>query len=279
MNKLFSKFYVTIAFLSVLNLVNFQVFSATPATKTVVLIKTTMGDIQVELFPEEAPETVKNFIALAEGKKEFTDAKTGKKTTKPFYDGLIFHRVINKFMIQGGDPLGTGSGDPGYKFKDEINGVYLGLDKLMVMKDGKFHAWLGRPGGRRFVISVLLPVYKKLGIKNKVDAKKKEKEFIAELNKMTLLDVYKNMGYQYNTTRNSHSPKRGSLAMANSGPNTNGSQFFINIIDTPWLTGKHTVFGQVIKGMDIVDKISKAPVGAGNKPVTVIKILSIRQMK
>ncbi len=279
MNKLFSKLYLTITFFSILSLTSISVLSATATAKTIVLIKTSMGDIQVQLFPEEAPETVKNFIGLAEGKKDFTDATTGKKHKKPFYDGLIFHRVINKFMIQGGDPLGTGTGSPGYKFKDEINGVNLGLDKMKVMKDGKFHPWLGRPGSRQFATSILMPVYKKLGITNKADATKREKEFLAELNKMTLLDVYKNMGYQYNTTRNSHSPKRGALAMANSGPNTNGSQFFINIIDTPWLTGKHTVFGQVIKGMDIVDKISKAPVGAGNKPVTVIKIISIRLMK
>ncbi len=238
-----------------------------------------MGNIQVELFPSEAPKTVKNFIDLAEGRKEFTDSKTGKKLKKPFYDGLIFHRVIDKFMIQGGCPLGTGTGGPGYKFADEINATKLGLDKQKIITNGKFNRLLGNPGNKKFMMAVVLPIYKKLGIKTKSDASKREKDIVAELNKMSMMDVYKNMGYQYNTTRNSHAPNRGSLAMANSGPNTNGSQFFINIIDTPWLSGKHTVFGKVIKGMEVVDKISQAAIKAGGKPVIAIKIISIRLMK
>ena len=100
----------------------------------IVIIETSLGTIEAELFAKAAPKTVKNFIELAEGKKEFTDVKTGEKTKRPFYDGLIFHRVIDKFMIQGGCPRGNGSGDPGYKFEDEFNFEKLGLDKVMCVE-------------------------------------------------------------------------------------------------------------------------------------------------
>lgn len=162
---------------------------------------TTRGKFVCKLFPEEAPKTVANFTGLAEGTKEFTDPVSGNKTKKAFYDGLIFHRVLPDFMIQGGDPTGTGRGGPGYKFEDE------------------FH------------------------VKLKFD-------------------------------------KPGKLAMANSGPNTNGSQFFITTAATPWLDGRHSIFGEVVEGKDIVDKISTVERGAQDRPlqdviikkVTIIKI-------
>ena len=142
------------------------------------IFHTSKGTITCSLFEKEAPKTVANFVGLADGTKEWTDPKTGKKVKKRFYDGLIFHRVIPNFMIQGGDPEGTGRGGPGYKFEDEFH------------PDLKFD-------------------------------------------------------------------KPGKLAMANSGPNTNGSQFFITHVPTPWLDNKHTIFGQVIEGQDIVDTIGK----------------------
>ena len=139
-------------------------------------IKTEFGDITIELYTDDAPKTVENFIGLAEGTKK----------GKPFYDGTIFHRVIDGFMFQGGDPTGTGTGGPGYTFEDEFN-------------------------------------------QHKVD--------------------------------------RGALAMANAGPNTNGSQFFIVTADAcPWLDGKHTVFGRVTNGMEIADTISALPSDARDKP-------------
>jgi peptidyl-prolyl cis-trans isomerase A (cyclophilin A) len=146
--------------------------------------KTNMGTFTVKLFRDAAPKTVDNFVGLANGTKEFTDPKTGQKTKRRFYDGLIFHRVIASFMIQGGDPLGTGTGGPGYKFEDEANGLTFS--------------------------------------------------------------------------------KPGILAMANAGPNTNGSQFFITVAQTPWLNGKHTIFGEVTQGYDVVEKISKVEGTPGN---------------
>jgi len=165
---------------------------------TFAVFDTSNGSIVVKLFPDKAPKTVENFTGLAEGTKEFTDPKTGAKAKKPFYDGLIFHRVIPDFMIQGGDPQGTGAGGPGYRFEDEI--------------------WPGQAFD-----------------------------------------------------------KPGKLAMANAGPGTNGSQFFITVAATPWLNKGHTIFGEVVEGQDVADAISEVPKGAQDRPSTpvVIKKLSI----
>jgi peptidyl-prolyl cis-trans isomerase A (cyclophilin A) len=142
---------------------------------------TSEGKIVCRLFEKEAPITTKNFLDLAEGKRTWKDSVSGKGGSGPLYSGTIFHRVIPNFMIQGGDPSGTGMGGPGYKFQDETQGSPHSFDK------------------------------------------------------------------------------KGKLAMANAGPNTNGSQFFITVAATDWLTGKHTIFGEVVEGMDVVDKIVKAP--------------------
>lgn len=167
----------------------------------IAVFETNKGTFKIKLFADKAPKTVENFVGLAEGTKEWTDPKTGNKVKKAFYDGLKFHRVIPNFMIQGGDPLGTGTGGPGYRFEDEF------------------------PAGA--------PRHDKPGI----------------------------------------------LSMANAGPGTNGSQFFVTVAATPWLDGKHTVFGEVIEGMDVVESISKAPTGAMDRPVEdiVIKHLKIEK--
>src|SRR5512140_3823119 len=154
------------------------------------IFETSEGQIVVRLFESDAPKTVKNFVDLAEGKREWTHPGTRQKSSNPLYSGTIFHRVIPQFMIQGGDPAGTGFGGPGYKFEDETKGSPHKFDKP------------------------------------------------------------------------------GKLAMANAGPNTNGSQFFITVAATPWLTGNHTIFGEVIEGYEVVDKISKLPRGRNDKPNT-----------
>ena len=163
----------------------------------IAVFNTNKGLFKIKLFADKAPKTVDNFVGLAEGTKEFTDPKTGKKVKRPFYDGSIFHRVIDNFMIQGGDPLGTGTGGPGYKFEDEFN---------------------------------------------------------SELK---------------------HS-KPGILSMANAGPNTNGSQFFVTVAATPWLDNRHTVFGEVIEGMDVVTAISKVKKGAQDRPSEEVIITSLK---
>jgi peptidyl-prolyl cis-trans isomerase A (cyclophilin A) len=151
-------------------------------------LRTNHGDVVVRLFPDHAPKTVRNFVELAEGSREWTDPRTRQASKDRLYDGTVFHRVIPDFMIQGGDPLGTGTGGPGYRFADEFH-PDLGFDRPYL------------------------------------------------------------------------------LAMANSGPGTNGSQFFITVAPTPWLSGKHTIFGEVVSGADVIDAISRVQTGRGDRPV------------
>ena len=241
-------------------------------------IKTSMGSIDVELFARAAPKTVANFIGLAEGSKEFTDSKTGDKVKRPFYDGLIFHRVIKDFMIQGGCPLGSGTGGPGYRFEDEIDASRLGLDKLKAMDArGRPHPILMIRSRADFQRHILQPLFKKLGIGSQEDLNRRQGEVRQSLAEATVKFVLENMGYQYNAKGSPHPPNRGALAMANSGPNTNGSQFFINLVDAKWLTGKHTVFGRVVNGIEIVDKIGGVAVDQQSKPVENVVIFSIRK--
>jgi peptidyl-prolyl cis-trans isomerase A (cyclophilin A) len=165
-------------------------------------ITTNPGDIRLELFPNHAPATVRNFVGLADGTGEWTNPRTGAKGEGDLYDGTVFHRVIDNFMIQGGDPLGTGTGGPGYRFKDEIH---------------------------------------------------PELQF----------------------------SRPYLLAMANAGPGTNGSQFFITVTETPWLNAKHTIFGEVAdaESRAVVDAIAKTPVGAMDRPVAdvVIERISVTE--
>ncbi len=158
---------------------------------------TSMGEIICQLFPQSAPHTVENFTGLASGAKEFLDPQSGTMVKRPFYDGLVFHRVIKNFMIQGGDPLGNGTGGPGYQFNDEIDSA---------------------------------------------------RDF-------------------------SH---KGVLAMANAGPNTNGSQFFITVAPAPWLNGNYSIFGQVVSGQSVADKISEVAADRRDRPSTPVVIKHVK---
>ncbi len=247
------------------------------------LIKTSKGDITVELFPDAAPETVRTFLGLAHGEGTYTDVRNAtKKVTisKPFYDGLTFHRVIPGFMIQGGCPQGRGTGGPGFFFKDEIDATVLGLDKIKVWQGRGPHPWIGVRSQAEFSQKVVAPMAKK----HKIDlaklnaSKAAQDELWAKIKAASLKDLYEAQGYKYTPGLRSRKPVKGSLALANSGPNTNGSQFFLNLGDTPHLTGRHTVFGQVIQGMDVLEAIGAVKTGAGNKPVEPVKILSIRRL-
>jgi peptidyl-prolyl cis-trans isomerase A (cyclophilin A) len=160
------------------------------------VLHTSMGDVTVKLFSADAPVTVANFVGLATGEKEWVDPKSGEKSKKPLYSGTIFHRVIPHFMVQGGDPTGTGRGAPGYRFEDEFK------------------------SGRKF-------------------------------------------------------DKTGILAMANAGPGTNGSQFFITVAATPWLNNHHTIFGEVISGYDVVEKIVNVPRNPEDKPLQDVVLKSV----
>lgn len=270
-------------FITTLALILTGILSAEEAKNPIVTMATNHGDITIELLEKSAPETVKNFIGLAEGTKEFTNA-AGEKVKKPFYDGLTFHRVIDDFMIQGGCPLGTGKGKPGYKFKDEINADSLGLQKLKVFDDAKgLHEYLKVYPPQQVQQMIVKPIFEKLGITSQEDLDAKQKELQAELEKLTktltIKELYQGIGYQYDDKLTSYPMKKGFLAMANAGPNTNGCQFYINLKDNHYLDGKHTVFGKVIEGMDVVEKIAKVETGARDMPVEPVKIISIRLKK
>jgi len=166
------------------------------------VIETSAGTMTCRLYPEHAPKTVANFVGLATGTREFSDPQTGEKVQRPFYDGLIFHRVMPNFMIQGGCPLSTGTGGPGYQFEDEF-ARELRFDQV------------------------------------------------------------------------------GKLAMANAGPGTNGSQFFVTVAPTPWLNDHHTIFGEVVQGQHVATKISMVTRDRRDKPVepVVIKQIRIEEVK
>jgi peptidyl-prolyl cis-trans isomerase A (cyclophilin A) len=165
---------------------------------TYAVFDTSEGTVVCRLFEKDAPKTVQNFVDLAEGKREWSHPVTRKKSNDRLFDGTIFHRVIPNFMIQGGDPAGTGMGGPGYQFEDETKGSPHKFDKP------------------------------------------------------------------------------GKLAMANAGPNTNGSQFFITVAPTQWLTGNHTIFGEVVEGNDVVEKIVSAPRNKQDKPTKDVKLNSVK---
>jgi peptidyl-prolyl cis-trans isomerase A (cyclophilin A) len=164
---------------------------------TTATFTTSVGTFKVRLMPDHAPVTVKNFTDLAKGGREWRDPRDGKTKSEPLYDGTVFHRVIPDFMIQGGDPEGSGRGGPGYTFQDECP-----------------------PGGPAF-------------------------------------------------------DRPGLLAMANAGPNTNGSQFFVTVGATSWLNGKHTIFGEITEGMEVVEAISRTPTGPQDRPRTDVVIEKI----
>jgi peptidyl-prolyl cis-trans isomerase A (cyclophilin A) len=255
---------------------------AKAAANPVAVITTSMGEIRVLLFADEAPKTVENFLALAEGTKELKDGSTGETVKRPFYDGLLFHRVISGFMIQGGCPKGDGTGDAGYKFKDEINAKSLGLDKAKVLDASGAHPAMQIRSQEDFQRTVIMPLIKKMGVTSREEYQKRVEEIQKKLEEtvpnLTVMEALENLGYVYEDTHPSHAPVKGSLAMANSGPNTNGCQFFLNLGDTPWLTGRHTVFGEVIQGMDVVDAIGDVKVDAESRPIADVKIVSIRRL-
>ncbi len=243
------------------------------------ILSTTRGDMLLELFSAEAPETVANFLGLAEGTKPFTDLYTGLQVQRPFYDGLVFHRVVDGFVVQAGTPDGTPTGGPGYTFNDEINATSLGLAEMQLFDDDGYpNPVLGVRNQEDFQQRVLEPLYAALGITNRATLDARVGDVEQRLRAMTVQQANELLGYRYVATVQSRLPLRGVIAMANSGPNTNGSQFFITLADTPWLTGKHTVFGKVRAGLETLDAIGKVRVGADSRPLQDVTILSIRRV-
>jgi len=254
-------------------------FSREDFDNPLVEIRTTLGAMIIELFPDEAPIAVVNFIGLAEGTLPWIEPETGLEVMRPMYDGTVLHRVMEGFMIQGGSPTGLGDGTPGFQFKDEINARSLGLDKMPVIDaQGIPHPLLAIRSQQDFQQKILGPLYDEMNITSQEQLDTRIDEINQRVRTMTVKESYEQLGYQYTETVISRMPVRGVLAMANSGPNTNGSQFFINLVDTDWLAGKHTVFGKVRVGLDVLDAIGKVAVDSQNRPLDNVEILSIRQV-
>ena len=245
-----------------------------------VLMSTTRGNILLELFPDAAPLTVENFTGLAEGTKPFTDPYSGQPTQRPFYDGLVFHRVMEGFMVQGGSPNGTTDGHPGFTFPDEMNAESLGLDRMLVVApDNQPNPVLGIQNRQDFQQRVLLPLYRSMGIDSTERLQARLTEAEQRLRALTVRENYELLGYRYRDNLVSRPPLRGTIAMANAGPDTNGSQFFLLLGDADWLLGKHTVFGRVRLGMEVVEAIGKIRVNAEGRPRQEVTILAVRRLQ
>lgn len=252
------------------------------AGETRIDITTSLGVIRCRLFDEATPLTVRTFADLAEGRREFTDLATGQAVKRPYFDGLTFHRVVPGFMIQGGDPKGDGTGGPGFSFKDEINAVSLGLDREKVLTGQVLHPQCQHMQPQ-FYRAYILPRLQARGLgptSTQAEVNAALGAILPQLQAITLLDFYRDLGYAYDAALPaSRRPVRGVIAMANSGANTNGSQFFILVGDAPHLTGKHTVFGEVVEGMAVADAIAAVPRGERDRPNEPVRIVSIREAK
>lgn len=242
-------------------------------TNPVAVFETSMGTITVELYRHAAPKTVENFVGLARGEKDFSDAD-GKPAKRPYYDGLIFHRVIPNFMIQGGDIKGNGTGGPGYQFADEINAKALGLDKIKVSSSP-----MAQQSAQQAAQKV---VFKKLNITSQAELNAKMPQVQAAMKaelevwkEKSLEDVYAASGITYIPGLESESNTKGSLSMANAGPNTNGSQFFLSVVDNIYLDGKHTVFGRVISGLEVAEKITQVERDSQDRPKSQVVIKKV----
>ena len=182
-------------------------------------IQTSMGSMILELFPKEAPETVANFIGLAQGEKPFEDPETGALVSRPFYDGLIFHRVIDGFMIQGGSPTGIGNRTPGYSFKDEINARSLGLDRMLAIdEEGIPHPFLRIASQTQFQAVILEPLFAEMNISSQEDLENNYATIEENINSLTIKDVYENQGYEYTETLMEFSYFAGNFFLAKEMP-------------------------------------------------------------
>ena len=240
-------------------------------------ITTNMGTMKIELWHDKTPKTVENFISLAMGQKEWTNPSSGKKSDDNFYDGLIFHRVIKDFMIQGGCPLGNGTGGPGYNFEDET----FDKSKASALSDK-----ISSPAEANLVFEqVVVPYLRKTQNPDKdlinLIKECQTKQSYDPIMKKPVSFFTSKTGFegQVMTSGELIAPvEYGTICMANSGPNTNGSQFFIvtKKDGCPWLNGRHTVFGKVVEGMDVAEKIQVTAVGENDKPVKDVVIEKIR---
>lgn len=225
-------------------------------TNPLVELSTSKGTIYLELYAEEAPENVSQILALMAGEVELVDEATNTPFKPRYYDGMIFHRSVPGFLIQTGSPYLSPVGAPKRLLQDEINASALGLASENVLApDASTNPRLNLVSEEDFKTHVLLPLYKELDITNGPDVLNRQDTILNRLTNMTIKELYELQGYRYVEDRFSHSNLKGTVALANTGPNTNGPEFFINLADSPRLDGKHTVIGSVVEGLDVAETI------------------------
>ena len=220
------------------------------------LISTSRGDIFLEMLRQEAPNNVQHFMSLAAGEIEILDAVTNTGLRPRYYDGMRFHRVIPGFIIQAGSPAYHSLGAPGTALADEINADALGLNRANVMNpDSTFNPLLDIGSKAEFDADILRPLYRNLGIDSVTELVARQEEVLRTLQSMTVKTAYENQGFRYRSAAPTRPISRGVVALANQGPNTNGAEFFISLTEAQWLSGKYTVIGRVVEGMEVVDAI------------------------
>lgn len=243
-----------------------------------VLISTSQGEIYLELFPTEAPNNVENFIALAEGEKEFTNPNTGELIESRYYNGMRFHRVVPGFIIQAGSPAYNPLGVQVNLLDDEINADALGLDQMAALNpDGSFADVLNIESKQDFHEEILTPLYSRRNIADVETALSRQYQTAEALQGLSVKSVYENLGYRYDDSLQSRPIERGTVAVANSGPDSNGPEFFISLTAAAWLTGKYTVIGKVVEGQEVMDRIGNTAVDPDQFSSLSTLIYSVRK--
>ncbi len=224
-------------------------------------ISTSQGEIYLELFPFEAPRNVENFIALAEAEKEFTNPDTGELIQARYYNGMRFHRVVPGFVIQAGSPVYNPLGVQVTLLNDEINADALGLDQISALNpDGSFADVLNIESRSDFHEDILTPLYSQRNITDIEAALNRQYQVLEALQNLSIKAVYENQGYRYDDSRKSRPIERGTVALANSGPDSNGPEFFISLTAAASLSGKYTVIGEVVEGQEVMDRIGNTAI-------------------
>jgi len=241
-------------------------------------ITTGAGEIFVEMLASEAPQNVEHVLALAAGEIEIADRQTGQLFTPRYYDGMRFHRIIPGLLIQAGSPSENAFGEPPALLADEINANSLGLDLMSaVLPDGSFNPLLQIEDHEDLEQILLTPLYRAMGIGSESAIVERQFEIDQRLRQLTLKQVYENLGYRYTDRHPTRPVVRGTVGLANSGPDSNSSEFFIALATADWLNGRYTVIGRVVEGMEVVERINQQSQARFQNPATAL-IYSVRAL-
>ena len=243
------------------------------------VVSTSAGPIYIEMLPAEAPKNVARFIEFTVGEAPLIETDSTLTVSPRYYNGSQFHRVIPNFIIQAGSPEHNAHGRPRDYLADEINASALGLDRLpVILQAGKINPILNTNSQEEFASRVLEPLYRQLGIDTPEQLETEESAIIDALQSLTVMRLYEYEGYRYQSRYPTRAITRGIVALANDGPNRNGPEFFISLIDAPWLDGRYTVIGRVVEGMETADNIGDKPIQPVNPDPESTRIYSVRKL-